>query len=132
MRRVVVPPVCLVLLSAFFLAPYQHVHLGTNRVAGADHDHADVIVHTHFYVESIRINRSGGSNLKDSHGDHASQLLDIFTPLPQASLSEFALPELWLLLFPPSDLLAGSVEVTEPCGHDPPLLDFSVPRAPPV
>jgi len=133
MRRVAVFPVCSALLLAFFMAPCQHVHLAASHEEGDSHDHDDTaVVHAHFYAVSIPISRSSGSNLKDSRGDHVSRSLDTFTTMPQAGLSVFMRPESQILLFPPADLLVGVVEVTEPCGHDPPFLEFSVPRAPPV
>ena len=133
MRRVAVLPVCLVLLVAFFMAPFQHVHIGPGRQTGSDRDHADTtVVHTHFDTESGPISRNGGASLKDSHGDHASRPLDTFTTVPQAGFSEFLLPESQIPFFAPADLFVGVIEVTEPCGHDPPLLEFSIPRGPPV
>ena len=133
MRRVAVFPVCSALLLAFLMAPYQHVHLVTSHEEGTGHDHDDAaVVHAHFYAISVPISRNGGPSLKDSHGDHVSRSLDTFTTMPQAGLSVFMRPESRILLFPPAELLAGVVEVTEPCGHDPPSLEFSVPRAPPV
>jgi len=133
MRRVAMLPVTVSLLLAFLMAPYQHVHLAASHREDADHDHDDAaVVHAHFYAESVPVSRNRGSNLKDSRGDHGSLSLDTFTPIPQAGLLGFVLPESRILLFRPADLPVGAIEFTEPCGHDPPFLDFSVPRAPPV
>jgi hypothetical protein len=118
------------LLLAFFMAPYQHVHLGIHPDDHDDHD-AGAIVHVHFYAEPVASNPSNGSNLEDSDRDHRSRPLDTFAIMLQAGFPPFVRPESQIFLFPPPDLLAGIVEVTEPCGHDPPCLDFSIPRAPP-
>ncbi len=133
MRRVAMLPMFLALLVTFFMAPYQHVHLATGYGGAADHDHEDLaVVHAHFYAVSGPMPRKGGSDLKDLDGDHVSLPLDTFKPMPQAGFSAIVLPESRILLIPRADLLLGVVAVTEPCGHDPPFLDFSVPRAPPV
>ncbi len=133
MRRVAVPPAFFTLLLAFLMAPYQHVHIATSRGGGTDHNHGDAsVVHTHFDAESVPITRNNGTSLKDSHGDHASRPLDTFTTMPQAGFSEFFLPQTWIPFFAPADLFVGVVDATEPRGHDPPFLDLSIPRAPPV
>jgi hypothetical protein len=133
MRRVVMVPVFLALLLAFFMAPYQHIHLATSHGGGADHDHGDTaVVHAHFDAESAPTSRNGEATLKDSDGDHASRPLDTFTTMPQAGSYEFLLPESRVPFFAPPDLFVGVIEVTEPCGHDPPFLEFSSPRGPPV
>jgi hypothetical protein len=133
MRRLSQLPVALALLLAFFMAPYQHVHLATNHREDADHDHDDaVVVHIHFNTVSVPTNRNSGPSLDVSDGDHVSRSLDTFTTMPQAGFAVLARPESRLLLFPPADRFVGVVEVTEPRGHDPPFFEFSVPRAPPV
>lgn len=133
MRRVAIFPAILALLLAFLMAPYQHVHLATDDREGADHDHDDAaVVHVHFYAVTVPINRNGEASLEDSHGGHVSRSLDTFTTMPQAGLSAFVQPESRIFLFPPAVLVVRFVEVTEPCGHDPPFLKSSVPRAPPV
>jgi len=133
MRRVAVPSVSLALMLAFLMAPFQHIHLAARHDWETDHDHDDpAIVHAHFYAETVPVNRNTGSNLKDSHGEHASQSLDTFTPIPQAGLIALVLPQSRILLFRLADLLVGVVEVTESRSHDPPFIDFSIPRAPPA
>ena len=133
MRRVAVLPVCLALLVAFFMAPFQHVHIAPGHQKGSDHDHAETtIVHTHFDAESGPLSRNDRASFRDSHADHASRPLDTFTTIPQAGFSEFLLPESRIPFFAPADLFVGVIEVTEPCGHDPPFLEFSSPRGPPV
>ena len=132
MRRVAVLPVGLALLMAFLMAPYQHVHLAPNHREDTDHDDAAAVVHIHFYAVSVPVNRNGKTNLDDSDGDHGSKSLDTFTPMPPAGLLAFALPESRFLLFRPADLAVVVVEITEPCSHDPPFLDFPIPRGPPA
>ena len=131
MRRLSLLSVCPALVLAFFMAPYQHVHLGPNHSENANHHHDDAVVHTHFYSISLPINRNSGVSLDDSDGDHARSL-DTFTTLPQVGFPAFMRPESRLLLFAPKDVFVGIVEVTDPRGHDPPSLAFSAPRAPPV
>jgi hypothetical protein len=133
MRRVAVLPAILPLLLAFLMAPYQHVHLAANHREDDDHDHDDAaVVHAHFYGVTAPISGSGEASLEDSHGDHVSRSLDTFTTMPQAGLSAIARPESRIFAFPPSALVVGFVEITEPCGHDPPFLESCVPRAPPA
>ena len=131
MRRLSLLSVSLALLLAFFMAPYQHVHLAVSHRENANHHHDDAVVHTHFYAVSVPTSRNSRASLDDSDGDQA-QSLDTFTTLPQAGFPALMRPESPLLLFAPKDLFVGVLEVTEPRGHDPPSLEFSVPRAPPA
>src|ERR1700730_2884823 len=57
--------------------------------------------------------------------------LDTFTTLAQGVLFLFFQPESPVRI---SDTTKSAVriEVTEPCGHDPPCIENTVPRAPPV
>lgn len=131
MRRLSLLSVCLALFLAFLMAPYQHVHLAASHSDNADHHHDDAVVHTHFYAASIPTSRNTGASLDDPDGDHARSL-DTFTTMPQAGFPGFVQPESRLLLLAAKDVFVGVVEVTEPRGHDPPSLEFSAPRAPPV
>jgi hypothetical protein len=76
------------LLLAFFMAPYQHVHLGIHPDDHDDHD-AGAIVHVHFYAEPVASNPSNGSNLEDSDRDHRSRPLDTFAIMLQAGFPPF-------------------------------------------
>lgn len=132
MRRLLLLPVSLALLLAFLMAPFQHVHLAANHREHADHDHDDAaVVHTHFYAAPVPVSGNGGASLDDSDGDHARSL-DTFTTMPQAGFPAFMQPQSRLLIFVPEDFFVGVVEATKPRGHDPPSLEFSTPRAPPV
>ncbi len=123
MRGIAALQTCIALLLAFFLAPFQHVHTG----------HGSGTVHAHFY----RFHGDGHaeephkSPALDSDDDHASaRSLDTFTLVLKAGLSPFVPPPERVLLFVPSETFQP-VEVIEECGHDPPCVDRSIPRAPP-
>jgi hypothetical protein len=131
MRRLSLSSVSLALLLAFFMAPYQHVHLPVGYGKDANHHHDDAVVHAHFYRVSLAASRNSRTSLDDLDGDHARSL-DTFKTLLQAGFPAFIPPELRVLSFAPKDLFVGVFEVTEPRGHDPPSLDFSAPRAPPA
>ncbi len=120
----------LALLQAFFMSPYQHVHVGSGRERHGDH-HESTFVHAHPYAYSLPLNQDHGSALGHSHRPHASVALDTFTTMAQGVLFLFFQPEPLVQIFAPcvSPVL---VEVTEPCGHDPPSTESRIPRAPPV
>jgi hypothetical protein len=131
MRRLSLLSVSLALFLAFLIAPYQHVHMAASHSENADHHHDDAVVHTHFYGASVPTRQNSGASLDESDGDHARSL-DTFTTIPQAGFPASMRPQSRLLIFVPEDLFVGVVEATEPRGHDPPSLEFSAPRAPPV
>jgi hypothetical protein len=107
-----------------FLAPFEHVHSGT------DHDHSGTI-HAHFYTVHASVGERRGLQIVDSDDDHAAAWsLDTFTLVLTAGFAPFV-PSCGLaLLFVPSATFEP-VEVVEECGHDPPGVDRSIPRAPP-
>jgi len=118
---------CLTLLLAFLLAPFQHVHSGTGS---GDHDHSGLI-HAHFYNPSAQRGYRHGLELEDSDDDHAAAWsLDTFTLELTAGLAPFVPSRGPVLQFVPS-VTFQPVEVVEECGHDPPCVDRSIPRAPP-
>src|SRR5437870_368431 len=129
MRRLALMPACLALLQAFFMAPYQHVHVGPGHGKHRDHGESTV-VHAHPYAVSVP-SRNDGPAIQHSHEPHASVALDTFTTLAQAALSIFFQPESRVEIPAPAESDVW-VEVTEPCGHDPPCIENSVPRAPPL
>ena len=130
MHRLGLIPACLALLQAFFMAPYQHVHLGAGHNKHRDHQES-TIVHAHPYAISVPTSRNDAPGLAHSHQPHASIALDTFTTLAQGVLFLFFQPESPVRI---SDTTKSAVriEVTEPCGHDPPCIENTVPRAPPV
>lgn len=131
MRCISALQTCLALLLAFFLAPFEHVHAG--QQPGTDHDHAGTI-HAHFYSVYGTRGSAGeqrGPQLVDPDDDHAAAWsLDTFTLVLTAGLAPFVPSRGPVLLFVPSETFAP-VEVVEECGHDPPCVDRSIPRAPP-
>lgn len=115
------------LLSAFCLAPFQHVH---------SHDGYASEIHAHFYALfdpelDSHGNDSEGARL-ESDDDHASaRSLDTFTLSLAPTLTPFTLPQTHSLhLVRP--LVPAPVEPVEACAHDPPAVRFSSPRAPPA
>jgi hypothetical protein len=120
----------LALVQAFFMAPYQHVHVGSVHERHGNHAES-TLVHAHPYAISFSINPDDGPAVGHSHKPHASLALDTFTTLAQGIPFLFVQPEAAIQIFPPAES-AVWVEVTEPCGHDPPCIDNAVPRAPPV
>jgi hypothetical protein len=127
MRRLVLIPTSLALLQAFFMAPYQHVHIGSGHEKHAE----STLVHAHPYAISFSINSDDGPEVEHSHKPHASLALDTFTTLAQGIPLLFFQPESTVRIFAPAESFVWA-EVTEPCGHDPPCIENTVPRAPPV
>jgi hypothetical protein len=131
-RRLALLPLSLGLLLALFMAPYQHVHLATYQGQNPDdHDDDTAVVHIHFFSISTPAHHRGGTGIDNADGDKA-QALDTFTTVPQAGFPVLARPEARLLLFAVTSVFVGVAELTEPRGHDPPSIDFSAPRAPPI
>ena len=135
-HRLSLIPVSLALLLAFFMAPYQHVHLARNHKGDADHDDHDdddaAVVHIHFYTVSVPASRNSAVSIDGPDAGHVARSLDTFTTMPQSGFPALARPESRLVVLPPPELFVGVLESTEPCGHDPPVSKRSVPRAPPA
>ena len=119
--------VCLALLQAFVMAPYQHVHVGSGH---GDH-HESTFVHSHFYGVSVPINRRPGPTVEHSHEGHRSVALDTFTTFSQTAPVLIFQAEFSVRTFDPAQSDVW-VEIIEPCGHDPPRVENTTPRAPPV
>lgn len=135
MRRFGIFPIALALVVASLMAPYQHVHL-RNRYAPTRQDRDDddndaAIVHIHFYAVSFPLSH-GRANLSTPGDDDIAHALDTFHAIIQAGLPALALPASEALLFAPRDSHGQLVEWVEACGHDPPALHVSIPRAPPA
>jgi len=120
----------LALLQAFFTAPYQHVHVGPSHRKHGDQEESTV-VHAHPYAVSVPTSQKDGPAVEHSHKTHTSVALDTFTTIAQGVPFLFFQPESPVRIFAPPES-AVWVEITEPCGHDPPGLENPVPRAPPV
>lgn len=130
MRRLALIPSCLALVQAFFMAPYQHVHIGLGHDKHGDH-YESTIVHAHPYAISVPTNANSSPAVQRYHKPHASVALDTFITLTQGVPFLFFQPEPPIQIFVPTQAFV-SLEITEPCGHDPPDLDFCSPRAPPA
>lgn len=130
MRRLGLIPACLALLQAFFIAPYQHVHVGPVHQKHSDGNEA-TIVHAHPYAISVPANRSDEPTIQHSHKAHSSIALDTFTTVAQGAISLLFQPESRVQISAPIESVVW-VEITEPCGHDPPCTKNTVPRAPPL
>jgi hypothetical protein len=125
MRRTVAVETGLALLLAFFFAPYQHVH--------ADHSG---VVHSHFFsshVPHAAHDAGAGVNIEDDDDDdhsHASSI-DTFTiVLPGGiHLSEPAKAPIAPITLTETFAPVAQVEQRT---HDPPSIDHSTPRAPPL
>ena len=128
MRRIATFPVCLTFLLASFVAPYQHIHVGTEGHGGSDHE----LVHIHFYAISVPANVRGVSAVNDNDETHISRPLDTFISILQVVLLIIALPVSQALLIAPEKSLGRAAEFIEPCGHDPPFLESCSPRPPPA
>jgi len=119
------------MLLSLFLAPFEHIHTGS----GPDHDHAGLI-HSHFYqvyhVARPAPDQQGPQLVDADDDDHVTaQAVDTFTLVLPADLAAY-LPERGpTLAFVPS-VTFEPVQIIEERGHDPPAIDWSIPRAPPA
>jgi hypothetical protein len=129
-RRLAVLPACFAVLLALLMAPYQHVHLAPSHEADDDHDDS-AVVHVHPYAESASITENQGTSVERTHANHVAVSLDTFTSVPRAILLLVYQPEPTIASFVPARVFA-TVEIVQPCGHDPPCLESSSPRAPPA
>jgi hypothetical protein len=125
MRCLTALQTCLALLLAFFVAPFQHVH------PGSDHDH-EATMHAHFYSVAPAQEQHSGPQLVDADDDDHDAVwsVDSFTLVPGVALTLFVPARSATAFFIPQAVVAW-VDVVEERGHDPPLTDRSIPRAPP-
>src|SRR4029077_4115429 len=140
MRRLLVIQGCLALLFAFFSAPYQHVHEGQCDGRGSRgffdnstvvHAHASLLPHIHADVFAVSHKRNDRTSVEESSEEHASWWLNNSSLVLHNALLVFALPRSAAV----PALTAASfsvITIVEERGHDPPLLNCSVPRAPPA
>jgi hypothetical protein len=135
MRRLALFSTVFALIIASLMDPYQHVHLrlpGPHSFAAQDDDDDSAIVHIHFVVVSFPSVQHVPENLATPGDDHVARALDILTCLVHAGFRLSVLPVSDPCLYP---LLQSQEQVAEPaeaCGHDPPILNASIPRAPPA
>jgi hypothetical protein len=120
------------------MAPFQHVHLSAghdhnNHHEAGDHEHrTGALVHSHFLEAPAVADLKNEPKVQDSDRDHVSRPIETFNALRQFG---FAIPALLASRVPiagPQTFLARTIEPTESCGHDPPVLAFLIPRAPPA
>jgi hypothetical protein len=125
MRCAVVLQTCLALLLALFVSPFQHVH------PGSDHDHS-ATMHAHFYHFAPAKEQLHGPQLMAADDDDHDAVwpVDSFTLVPAAALTLFV-PSDVSVAFAVPPIPVAWVDVVEERGHDPPLADRSIPRAPP-
>jgi hypothetical protein len=125
MRCVTALQTCLALVLAFFVSPFQHVH------PGSDHDHS-ATMHAHFYRITPAAAQRQGLWLTDADDDDHDAVwsVDSFTLVPTAVLTLVVPARAADAFFVPPMPVAW-VDAVEQCGHDPPQINRSIPRAPP-
>jgi hypothetical protein len=116
-------------VTAFVLAPFQHVHRD-----GSHHDHAPLI-HTHLYghhthLSDTHVDNPGEREIESPDEDQATSL-DTFTLVLTADISP-VIPSRAPAVIPPPAETRASFELVEERGHDPPAAPNSSPRAPPA
>jgi hypothetical protein len=129
MRRLVALQSCVALSVAFTLAPFQHVHHG----GPSDHDHSS-FMHAHFYSalsEGVAGHDDDGPEIERSHDEHSASPLDTFTIVAPTAFA-LSLPPQIAVLIPVPSISSAIVDTVEECGHDPPAIASSIPRAPPA
>jgi hypothetical protein len=128
MRRTVAVETGLALLLAFFVAPFQHIH------TAPDGDHADAgEIHAHFFLPHAATPIRSGVNIEnDDDDDHAhARSLDTFTLVLPNALPLCLPSRAPAIVVDPADTVAP-IAIVEERAHDPPCLDGSTPRAPPL
>jgi hypothetical protein len=129
MRRFAALQTCLGLLTAFVVAPFQHVH--PEHGPGSDHDHAGLI-HSHFYSVPVSHGNHSGRQFDDIDDDHrAVWSIDTYTVVMTVGIPPFIPSPASAALFAPSPS-GQPVAIVEERGHDPPPIAHSIPRGPPA
>lgn len=128
MRRVIAIAIAFVLLPAFALAPFMHVHVnghGESRVT---------VVHSHFSPHSSphAVHTSVKWVNGNDHHSHLAFQVDLFQFLTYAPFPvAIALPTS-SFVEPQIEVLANRYPLTTACSHDPPLARSPALRAPPI
>jgi hypothetical protein len=130
MRKIFALPCCLALVTAFVLAPFQHVHRDGDSRDHAPLVHSHLYAHHHDHPDHPHVDKPGEREIESADEDQASSL-DTFTLVPTADFSAFVPSRAPAIIPPPAETRA-SFELIEERGHDPPLSRNSPPRAPPV
>lgn len=127
MRPVLAAQLCVAVFQAFLLAPSQHVHEPESEGGGNEHS---TIVHSHFYAHSVFLVLPGEPAVTESEEQEAWSL-DTFTivlPIGSHPVLPSRAPFVPFTLRP----VLGAAAVVEEHAHDPPVIDVSIPRAPPA
>ena len=123
MRRAQGMLMCLLLVQAFCLAQYQHVHF--ERAAG-------VVVHAHFFTLSPHASGATGEAIEDNDDDHRdARSVDTF----QIVLVPDEIPLIpteGQVVQPVASEVRLPAEFVHECAHDPPIGRRISPRAPPA
>jgi hypothetical protein len=121
MRRATAVPCFLAFLTAFILAPFQHVHHDTH----APLIHAHLTPHHHDHVDVP------GTREIESSDDEQASSLDTFTLVITPLHPPFAPTRAPAILTTLAEARFSTAVIDE-CGHDPPASRHSSPRPPPV
>jgi hypothetical protein len=121
MRRTVALQCCLAFVTAFILAPFQHVHRG-----GVVHSHLSAHHHDHH----PHVEKPGEREIESPDEDKATSL-DTFTLVLTPDFSPFIPARAPAIIQAPAETRT-SFELVEERGHDPPASRNSPPRAPPA
>lgn len=120
----------------FLAAPFLHVHQSGRHEQDrlGSHDH-ETVIHAHVpeALDAHHGRESEEANL--SHGDHDAKPVTIFLTLQAKYLAPpFAglQIESEVRLAPNPAVVATVLSEDHPSAHDPPHLDLTIPRAPPV
>lgn len=135
MRRAWAAQTILTVLLAFVGAPLLHVHMAEKH--GHDgwpvHRH-ETVIHAHLPDAHVVPSSAGYHDAELSHTSHGAEPLEVFAVVPNDA-SLLAPP---FVLASRMELVPAAVSVERPFlqsaprTHDPPLLDPSIPRAPPA
>jgi hypothetical protein len=128
MRRTIAIETSLALLLAFCFAPFEHVHTGPD----SDHAHSGEI-HAHFFSLHAAVHSTPGVHVEaDDDDDHAhAQSLNTFTLVLPDELALGLPSPVAAIEVTPAETIAP-IAFVEERAHDPPLLENSNPRAPPL
>jgi hypothetical protein len=133
MRRAFALQCCLALISAFILAPFQHVH----HDEGSEGQHSRApLIHAHFHGhhshdhDRDHVDKPGEREIESADDEDVSSL-DTFTLVLTAYFSPF-IPSRAPAMVPAPAETRESFEIVEERGHDPPPHRNSSPRAPPL
>jgi hypothetical protein len=128
MRRVTALVIAVLLLPAFALAPFTHVH-----VSGHGEDRVTV-VHSHFSPHSSphAAHSPIESVNENDHHSHPAFQVDLFQFLTNAPLPVVIALPTSSFVEPQVEVLTNRYPLTAACSHDPPLARSPSIRAPPV